>query len=304
MDALLAVLHPNSPLPYEDSAPPGLFTSVLHQLWGVVRGGSALQEDRRVEGNMDENGDLYGHMNSNVDMNSYEENGGEGGGGEERRVSLDPSAKPWCPVSTTATDVTPAQRMTAAMLDLQLVDDDEDVREGSNEAEHCGWQFGFGDGFGGDKFGIGKGTDSRTDDDKDMLFTEEICKDLPHVTVAMLGHFKGDIGVDQHLISLANESVSGLKTRWWIEKLVSVCEAEGQVHGPAFASAYGILASSADYNAVFRKYLGQVQDKTDFIPGETDVDAQYSTFRTPRKSSTTRLEHAGFGDKFVDRMNR
>jgi len=140
--------------------------------------------------------------------------------------------------------------------------------------------------------------------DKDTLFTEEICKDLPHVTVAMLGHFKGETGVDQHLISLANESVSGLKTRWWIEKLVSVCKAEGRVHGPAFALAHGVLASSADYNAVFCKYLGQVQDETNFIPVETDVDAQYSTFWTPRKSSTTQLERAGFGDEFVDRMNR
>jgi hypothetical protein len=47
------------------------------------------------------------------------------------------------------------------------------------------------------------------------------------------------------------------------------------------------LASSADYNAVFRKYLGQVQDKTDFIPGDTDVDDQYSTFRTLKKLSAT-----------------
>ena len=139
---------------------------------------------------------------------------------------------------------------------------------------------------------------------KDTPLTEEICRDLPHVTIALLGHFKGETGVDQHLISLANESVSELKTRWWIEKLVSVCQAEGQVHGPAFASAHGGLASSADYNAVFRKYLGQVQDKTDFISGETDVDAQYSTFRTPRKSSTAQLERAGFGDEFVERMNR
>jgi hypothetical protein len=62
---------------------------------------------------------------------------------------------------------------------------------------------------------------------KDMLFTEDICKDFSHVSVAMLGHFKGETGVDQHLISLANKSVSGLKTRWWIEKLVSVCKVEG-----------------------------------------------------------------------------
>ena len=57
---------------------------------------------------------------------------------------------------------------------------------------------------------------------KDTLFTEEICKDLPHVTVAMLGHFKEETGVDQHLISLASKSVSGLKTQWWIDKLATV----------------------------------------------------------------------------------
>ena len=64
----------------------------------------------------------------------------------------------------TDTDGQPAQRMTAATLDIQLVDDDEDVREGVKEAE-CYWQFDFGDGLGGDKFGIGKGADSRTVDD-------------------------------------------------------------------------------------------------------------------------------------------
>ena len=57
---------------------------------------------------------------------------------------------------------------------------------------------------------------------KDTLFTEEICKDRPHVMVAMLGHFKGETGVDQHLISLASKSVSGLKTQWWIDKLATV----------------------------------------------------------------------------------
>ena len=41
MDALLAELDLNLPLPYEDLAPSGLFTSVLRRLWGVVGGGSA-----------------------------------------------------------------------------------------------------------------------------------------------------------------------------------------------------------------------------------------------------------------------
>jgi hypothetical protein len=110
--------------------------------------------------------------------------------------------------------------------------------------------------------------------------------------------------VDHHLIAVANESQSGLKTRWWIEKLVAVCESEGRTHGPAFASSDGTLASSMDYDAMFRRYLKQTQEETRFIQGDVDVDSHYSTFRTPRKSATTRIERAGFGHEIVDRMNR
>jgi hypothetical protein len=56
------------------------------------------------------------------------------------------------------------------------------------------------------------------------LLTEEVCRNLPHVTLCLLGKFKGETGIDHHLIALANETVSGLQPRWWIEKLVLVCE--------------------------------------------------------------------------------
>jgi hypothetical protein len=55
---------------------------------------------------------------------------------------------------------------------------------------------------------------------------------------------------------------------------------------------------------MFRKYLNIVQNKTDLIPDDHDVDAFYSTFFTPRKTTTTRIERAGFGHQFVDKMNR
>jgi hypothetical protein len=35
-----------------------------------------------------------------------------------------------------------------------------------------------------------------------------------------------------------------------------------------------------------------------------DVDSRFSTFRTLRKLAVTRLERAGYGDNFVDKMNR
>lgn len=110
--------------------------------------------------------------------------------------------------------------------------------------------------------------------------------------------------MDYHLIMVANETSLGLRPRWWLEKLVEVCEAEGRHIGPAFATANGVLASSLDYDAMFRKYLGIVQEETDLIPEDHDVNALYSTFRTPRKTATTRIERAGFGNHFVDQMNR
>ena len=72
-----------------------------------------------------------------------------------------------------------------------------------------------------------------------------------------------------------------------------MCEGEGRCKGPAFASADKTLASSTDY-----------QDETDLIPDDHDVNALYSTFRTPRKTATTRIEQAGFRHHFVDQMNR
>ncbi len=93
---------------------------------------------------------------------------------------------------------------------------------------------------------------------KSSILTEEMCRDLPHVTLCLLGKFKGETGTDHHLISIANESISGLKPRWWLEKLVTVCESVGRVYGPAFATPEGRLALSMDYDTIFKRYLLKV----------------------------------------------
>jgi len=89
-----------------------------------------------------------------------------------------------------------------------------------------------------------------------------------------------------------------------VEKLLEVCDYKGRFAGPASASPKGQLALSPDYDAVFWKYLKVVQDESDLIPLDHDIDTLYSTFRTPRKTSTTRIEWSGFGHQFVDQMNR
>ena len=139
---------------------------------------------------------------------------------------------------------------------------------------------------------------------KELILTEEVCANLPHVTLTLLGHFKGETRVDHHLIAIASATQSGLEPRWWIEKLVSVCASEGRDHGPAFANEHGQLASSPDYNSTFQGYLLRVQAETTLIDKEVDVFKVYNTYRTLRKTSTTRIERSGFGNDFVDKMNR
>ena len=139
---------------------------------------------------------------------------------------------------------------------------------------------------------------------KELILTEEVCANLPHVTLTLLGHFKGETRVDHHLIAIASATQSGLQPRWWIEKLVSVCASEGRDHGPAFANEHGQLASSPDYNSTFQGYLLRVQEETTLIDKEVDVFKVYNTYRTLRKTSTTRIERSGFGNDFVDKINR
>jgi hypothetical protein len=139
---------------------------------------------------------------------------------------------------------------------------------------------------------------------KEVILMEEVCVNLPHVTVALLGHFKGDTKVDHHLIAIASVTQLGLEPRWWVEKLVLVCASEGRVHGPAFADEHGQLASLPDYNSTFQGYLLCVQAETTLIDKDVDVFKVYNTYRTLWKTSTTRNECSGFGNDFLDKMNR
>jgi len=117
---------------------------------------------------------------------------------------------------------------------------------------------------------------------KTSILTEEDCLRLPHVTICLLGKFKGETGVDHHLITVANMTSSSLQARWWMEKLLEVCEGEGRFNGPAFASPDGQLA-----------YLKLVQEETDLVPLDHDVDALYSTFQLRERRPPPELSERG-----------
>jgi len=141
------------------------------------------------------------------------------------------------------------------------------------------------------------------------ILSADECARLPHVVLTLLGKFKGEKGTDHHKIGLASTTMSGIKSRWWIEQLIEVNEAEGKVSGPAFSTPGSTpkLAMSWTYDLEFKRYLKLVQTQYEderLIPPEAKVDELYGTFRTPRKTAETRAKQAGIGKQDVDAMNR
>lgn len=138
---------------------------------------------------------------------------------------------------------------------------------------------------------------------KNTVLSENECENLPHVVIPLIGKFKGDHFVDHHLINVASESMSGLKTRWWLEKLLKVAQSEGRTQGPAFATPQGRLIPSSEFDALFRQYLSEIQASTDLIDDKDVVEEKFGISRTPRRTAVSRAKRAGFREE-VDEMNR
>ena len=81
----------------------------------------------------------------------------------------------------------------------------------------------------------------------------------PHVHLTMVGKFKGENGIREHLVSVASESLSGLKIRWLIDQLLEIRDSEGCTSGPAFRDMNERLASMTAYNDILNYFLKKVQ---------------------------------------------
>ena len=130
--------------------------------------------------------------------------------------------------------------------------------------------------------------------------------DAPHVYLAMVGNFKGETGVREHLVAVASESKSGVDVRWWLEKLIHVREEEGCISGPAFGNAQGEGAKQRDYNEVLWHFLSLLRDdpNCNLIMNDDDIRKNYSFFRTFRKTAEGRARAAGLDSDIQNAMNR
>jgi hypothetical protein len=127
----------------------------------------------------------------------------------------------------------------------------------------------------------------------------------PHVFLAFLGKFKGELGFQQHLVAVASCTQSGLEARWWIEKLIEIREAEGCTHGPAFGVTSTKAATCRDYDVMLHSFLDIIQQENNsLIDDSDDIVGNYGFFWTFRKTSETRARIAGIDSDTINGMNR
>jgi hypothetical protein len=127
----------------------------------------------------------------------------------------------------------------------------------------------------------------------------------PHVFLAFLGKFKGELGFQQHLVALASCTQSGLEARWWVEKLIEIRQSEGCVHGPAFGTTATRASTCREYDTKLHYFLEMIQQESNsLIDDSDDVTGNYGFYRTFRKTSETRARIAGIDSDMINAMNR
>ena len=126
-----------------------------------------------------------------------------------------------------------------------------------------------------------------------------------HVVIPLLGRFKNEDGEKWHLMVAVNITESGIKARFWVEKLVQVLRKERRGMGPAFCNTDGELMNYWDINNKFIQELEYLQQhQGHLLQSEINIGNHYSIFRSLRKGSTARAMDKKVDSNVIDLHNR
>ncbi len=127
----------------------------------------------------------------------------------------------------------------------------------------------------------------------------------PHIFIALLGEFKGELGFKYHLMALASTTSSGIELRWWLETLIKVREEEGCVSGPAFINKDGLVALMREYDEILHYFLEMIQrGHPDLISESDDIQANYGLSRTFHRTAEGRAHATNLDLGIQNAMNR
>ncbi len=139
----------------------------------------------------------------------------------------------------------------------------------------------------------------------DPLLVGQDLSTAPYIMFTLLGKFKGENGIRQHMICVANTTLSGIETRWWVERLLEVREREGQTEGPAFGYRDGSVMSLRELDGFLHYFLEKIQQEDEsLVAASDDVYENYGFFRSFRKTAEGRARAANLESDVQNAMNR
>jgi hypothetical protein len=113
------------------------------------------------------------------------------------------------------------------------------------------------------------------------------------VVIPLLGRFKGEHQVKQHLLMSCGTTSSGIRVKQWIRRILAVHRAWGRSTGPVFANRDGYQVSTSEMNELFLQILGEVYEEQPSLFGVdvndvSDLSDKYNVFRSFRRGSESR----------------
>ena len=136
---------------------------------------------------------------------------------------------------------------------------------------------------------------------KGLLEHDQEASELGHVILPLLGRFKGETGLNYHLIPIAGVTTSGINNRYWMDAFLGTLN---ESSGWAFKMGTGIKMKQADLQEDFYALMDEVQNRTKLIDNKVDIREEYGLSRSLRRGSNTHAHNMGVKASQIELNNR
>jgi hypothetical protein len=134
---------------------------------------------------------------------------------------------------------------------------------------------------------------------------QSVDHDPPHIIIAILGRFKGEIGENYHLLPIITKTSSGIDSKSWVGRLLQEYRKTNITTGPLFRNKAGQKVKAMDFEPRFFDRLEQIQImRPDLIPPTDDVSEDYGIYHSFRRGSTSEVTNKGLPSEVMDNNNR
>jgi hypothetical protein len=127
----------------------------------------------------------------------------------------------------------------------------------------------------------------------------------PHIVIALLGRFKGELGENYHLLPIVPLTRSGIDNELWIGRLLNLYKVQGINSGPLFRDVNGHRIKANHMEPTFFDRLERIQTtRPDLIESNAEVTEEYGIYRSFRRGSTLEATKQGLPPHVIDANNR